>query len=134
MTPCISQQHLKRYRDKTPIKKLKVCALMDYYSAYNGNSLRTFRYNPSVPYSMVSRTRTRRKPEITHSTRLWDGYSASCPGILNTLNQDGQTPYSALLPTALHEPEHRKPASYSTATTSDRQPPAPASGLSSWIS
>jgi len=48
---------------------------------------------------------------MTHSTRLWEGYSALCPEIRNTLNQEGQTPYSALLPTVLHGPEHRKPAS-----------------------
>jgi len=120
----ISQQQLKRYRNKTPIKKLKICALVGYYAAYNGNSFPTFRYNLSVPYSRVSPTRTRRKPEITHSTRLWEGYSASCPEIRNSLNQEGQTPYSALLPTPLHGPEYLNRASYCTVTTTDRQPAA----------
>jgi len=40
----------------------------------------------------------------------------------SSLNQEGQTPYLALLPTALHGSEHLHPASYSTATTTDRQP------------
>jgi hypothetical protein len=70
----ISQQPLKRYGNKTPINKLKICALVGYYAAYNGNSLPTFRYNLLVTYSRVSPTRTRRKPEIKHSTRLWEGY------------------------------------------------------------
>ena len=33
--------------------KVKVCALMGYYMAYNGNFLPTFHDNPSVPSSRV---------------------------------------------------------------------------------
>jgi hypothetical protein len=33
------------------------CATLGYYAASNGNSLPTFRYNKSVPSSMVTRSK-----------------------------------------------------------------------------
>ena len=55
------------------------CDLLGYYAASSGNSLPTFRYNLSAPFSRVkipwplkmgpeSRSTSQRKPEITHGT------------------------------------------------------------------
>jgi hypothetical protein len=38
------------------LKVVKVCAVRGYYPAYSGHSLRTFRYNLSVPSSRVKKS------------------------------------------------------------------------------
>ena len=127
-----SQQQLKHYTNKTPIRKLKICALVGYYAAYNGNSFPTFRHNLSVPYSRVSPTRTRRKSRTVHvcgkvTVRHVQRFEtvwirkAKLLTPLSFLQHCTDQNILTSLPTVLSQPIAS-------------QPPAPASGLSSWIS